>query len=87
MAVGGPAATNYALTIDLTRQAALVVSFAAGQPTAAQPNTGRALYVAQSQVFDFILSAMVRPGHRSGCRSSTRTGRRCIPSRRMPGRR
>jgi hypothetical protein len=57
VAVGGPAATNYSLAIDLTRQAAPVVSFAADQPTAARPNTGRALYVAQSQVFDFILSA------------------------------
>ena len=29
------------------------MSFATDQPTAARPNTGRALYVAQSQVFDF----------------------------------
>jgi Matrixin len=55
--VTGSAAGNYSLAVDLTRQQAPVESFASDAMTAAQPNTGRALYVAQSQVFDFILTA------------------------------
>jgi hypothetical protein len=60
--VTGSAAGNYSLAVDLTKQTAPVVSFASDQMTAAQPNTARALYVAQSQVFDFIRSAQGATG-------------------------
>ena len=55
--VMGGAIGNYTMAVDLTRDAAPVESFATGQTTAAQPNDGRSLFVAESQVFAFVLSA------------------------------
>jgi Matrixin len=53
----GRAAGNYSLAIDLTRVGAAVASYGSVPLTAKQPNAGKALYVAQSQVFDFLLTA------------------------------
>ena len=55
--VTGRESANYTLAIDLTRTGAAVPSYGTVPLTAEQPNAGKALYVAQSQVFDFLLTA------------------------------
>jgi hypothetical protein len=47
---------NYALVIDFQQPATLLPTFAAGTLSATQPSAGGTLYVAQNQLFHFVLS-------------------------------
>lgn len=57
LSVRGAPGTNYTLTVDLTKAPAPVETFATSAPAAGPSVEGRALYVAESQVFAWTLAA------------------------------